>query len=192
MAACMLHLCLFFFWMKIGYHFWGRRALSPAGISCRTSGEGWLSNCCFPQQQNGAELLLWEAGTPSAQLLLSLELSRRKGWATLLLTEAALSFLDAVSLLVPAEVLIELSHSYCLSQLHDLPLCWAGSAHGVQSLSKGQKTCSSVVEETAPVSGRVGASEVAETPLLQQTPSISVQGFNNTVSEMEWKSFREE
>lgn len=34
-----------------------------------------------------------------------------------------------------------------LSQLHDLPLCWAGSAHGVQTLSKGEKTCSLMLEE---------------------------------------------
>lgn len=92
MAACMLHLCLFSFWMKICYHFWGKRAVSHSGISCRTSEEGCLWNCCFPQQQNGAELLLWKAETPGTQLLLSPELSRRKGWVTLLLTEAALSF----------------------------------------------------------------------------------------------------
>lgn len=107
-AAYMLHLFVgvFSFWIKICYHFWEKCTLSPTGISHRTSGEGWLWNCCFPQQQNDAELLLWEASTPRAQLLLSLELSRRKGQVTLLLTSQRFSFLDAVSFCVLPEVLI--------------------------------------------------------------------------------------
>jgi len=52
-------------------------------------------------------------------------------------------------------------------------------------LSKGRKTCRSAAEETAPVKGTAGASEVAETLLLQQMSSGKVQGFNKTVSEME-------
>lgn len=41
------------------------------------------------------------------------------------------------------------------------------------------------MEETAPVNGRVGASEVAETLLLQQMTSMTIQGFYKIVSEME-------
>lgn len=34
-----------------------------------------------------------------------------------------------------------------LSQLHHFPLCWAGSSHGVETFSKGEKTCNLRVEE---------------------------------------------
>lgn len=107
-AAYMLHFLVVFlpFCMKICCHFWEKCTLSPTGISHRTLGEGWLWNCCFPQQQNGAELLLWEASTPRAQLLLSLELSRRKGQVALLLMRQSFTFLDAVSFCVLPEVLI--------------------------------------------------------------------------------------
>lgn len=61
----------------------------------------------------------------------------------LLLTSQLFPFLHAESFYV----LPNLAVLQLLSQLHDLPLCWAGSAHGVQTLSKGERTCSLTVEE---------------------------------------------
>lgn len=102
---------------------------------------GWLWNCCFPQQQNGAELLLWEASTQStasAEFWAKQE-ERTSGFCC----SQVNPFLNAVSFCVlPNVAVLQL-----LSKLHNLPACWTGSAHGVQTLSKGEKTCNLIVEE---------------------------------------------